>query len=346
MFNWNFQKAAMYLIDNSEQVQEDILIAENKKILLSFELEGLKIQNGIVEFKFKNEEESKNKFDINQIASLKWVNTGNYIIAYRYLEGECYVFAEDKFVGKFSALQMNKVDYLMTYDCVNKKYYIVSNYSFIAQSIIVGDCQIDAVNSIEKKMKNDIDLQLKLSDKTETMTLREFSDEVDKVMMLFSIRKNLTFWKYKNWNYYYATLYNNLVYNKRDTGQKGTKKFASMLKSIIHKLDKFRIKNENELISQLKKLYNDADEFDLDLTGKYYKSQPYDKMPTPEIVNWCSWNYNKSFLFEKKTEDDKKESTVEVVTSNENKDEEKGSKNPTSPIRLLYLDNKIETFFG
>ena len=119
-----------------------------------------------------------------------------------------------------------------------------------------------------------------------------------------------------------------------------------MLKSIIHKLDKFRIKNENELISQLKKLYNDADEFDLDLTGKYYKSQPYDKMPTPEIVNWCSWNYNKSFLFEKKTEDDKKESTVEVVTSNENKDEEKGKKNPTSPIRLLYLDNKIETFFG
>ena len=138
----------------------------------------------------------------------------------------------------------------MTYDCVNKKYYIVSNYSFIAQSIIVGDCQIDAVNSIEKKMKNDIDLQLKLSDKTETMTLREFSDEVDKVMMLFSIRKNLTFWKYKNWNYYYATLYSNLVYNKRDTGQKGTKKFASMLKSIIHKLDKFRIKNENELITQ------------------------------------------------------------------------------------------------
>ena len=93
--------------------------------------------------------------------------------------------------------------------------------------------------------------------------------------LVLSPTKLTTFWKYKNWNYYYATLYNNLVYNKRDTGQKGTKKFASMLKSIIHKLDKFRIKNENELISQLKKLYSDADEFDLDLTGKYYKSQPF-----------------------------------------------------------------------
>lgn len=63
MFNWDFQKAALYLIDNSEQVQEDILIADTKKVIATRALEGLKVQNGYVEFRFKNDSENNKKND-------------------------------------------------------------------------------------------------------------------------------------------------------------------------------------------------------------------------------------------------------------------------------------------
>ena len=58
MFSWDFEKATMYLIDNGEQVKEDILISDDKKILYSVPLEVIRNFSGYYELKEKEENDN------------------------------------------------------------------------------------------------------------------------------------------------------------------------------------------------------------------------------------------------------------------------------------------------
>ena len=58
IFSWDFKKATMYLIDNGEQVKEDVLKSDDKKILNSFPLEVIRNLSGYYELKEKEENDN------------------------------------------------------------------------------------------------------------------------------------------------------------------------------------------------------------------------------------------------------------------------------------------------
>ena len=145
MFSWDFEKATMYLIDNGEQVKEDILISDDKKILYSVPLEGIRNLSGYYELKEKEENENNNnnnkkiiksKFDINSYNSLKWTRPNGYLIGYKFNEAVCYVFKDYKFLGKYRAIEFTHNDYLLNYDTIHNRYYSALNYTLLYHSVI------------------------------------------------------------------------------------------------------------------------------------------------------------------------------------------------------------------
>ena len=373
MFDWNFEKAAMYLIDNGENIKEDMLISETKEILYSCELEGTQYKNSIIDFVPINNT-SSTAFPINSFNNLKWIYTGNNcIIAYKFADGECFVFKDNKYISSYNAIQISRNDYLLTYDREHCNYYLIANYAYTSQSVIVANLRNEAIQHVEQKIKSD--LKLKEIDFGKDYTndecnipfkcVNELYEYIEGMFILFGLRKNLCEWKYKNWNYFYTTYFDQTVVNRKMIDI-GIKQMNTRLKGLTNKIDKFREINEKELFRQLNNEFpNSVNDYDLDLDGKNRKqTQSYESVPKREKVNWCSWDYIANFLFEKKKEDKDVVATTTTTTTTTNVNDNNkvsspsnsGNNNnntgvyndtiePKTKIKYLYLENKIETFF-
>ena len=290
MFSWDFEKATMYLIDNGEQVKEDILISDDKKILYSVPLEGIRNLSGYYEFKEieenkddnnnetnkenkdnnnnnNNNKTIKTKFDINSYNSLKWTRPNGYLIGYKFNEAVCYVFKDYKFLGKYRAIEFTHNDYLLTYDNIHNRYYCALNYTLISQSVIFCDCFSESLSLLEKKIDDDININFNVNENN--FSYENFIKEMKEHFFKFSINKNRAYWKFKNWDYFYNSCYDNTINMGHGIGQTELRKFTSKLKNLVHKMEKIKKYNEIELYNQLKKIYKDIDKYDLDYKENY-----------------------------------------------------------------------------
>jgi hypothetical protein len=343
--NWDFEKAALYLIDHGQKVREPLLIPEKSLLLFQTKLEGVAKLHSKSEFKaLKN-----SIIDVSQYDLFKWVITKDNIIAYKLKEGTSYVFSRDankvkdykiKFESKqdlvdinvnvnvnqphegyseyivkgtyiitINSATLNKYDYSMCYNIQTQNYYLISSNNLISQSILVSntfqDQQINFENNLLGELGYSSIENFKNTFIETSQKFESFYNNFYDFFLLIETKRQSLYWKFRNWNYFYTTYFNNCYNIYRDFGGKDSNKLISLCKIISPRIEKTRRINEILLMRQLGE--NIVDNYDLDFENKgQEKSHLKDstkKIGIPsgaENVNWCSWGFTNKIILQKK----------------------------------------------
>lgn len=372
--NWDFEKAALYLIDHGQKVREPLLIPERSILLFQTKLEGVAKLHSKSEFKaLKN-----SIIDVSQFDLFKWVITKDNIIAYKFKEGTSFVFSRDQnmvkdykikfelnqdsagiqlsgnlqshndfseytvkgtYITTLNSAYLNKYDYSMCYNILTQNYYMISSNNLISQSVIVSNTFQDQQINLEKNLLSELGYSsfddFKINFIENSQKFCSFYNHFYDLFLLIESKRQGLYWKYRNWNYFYTSYYNNCFNFYRDFGGKESSRLISLCKIISPRIEKTRKINESLLMRQLGEYI--VNNYDLDLENKIQeKSQLKDStkksgIPSAaENVNWSSWGYNNKVILQKKSGQNESQDTKEIQ--------------PSEKKFGVYLENKNDYF--
>ena len=253
---------------------------------------------------------------------------------------------------------MTKNNFILTYDWVNKVYYIIINavVNLNSFSILISDT-FDNMNQKYKQvfnLENDNILKTKnyftnlldsKNKESQQFNFDTFTNELLNTMYLINTAmKYDMFWRYKNWSFYYNSLLDfiNNRYQEMNNNLEPNqyllpifKEYPISKKSLNKRVDKFNDFNKELLISQLDKElsenYKIVDIPEIENTRKYsvYNASPNKK-------NGGNWVSGTSLMFKYIYEKDKKGQKKKDETL-----EEKIKEYVMSYInKKIYLTNK------
>ena len=263
-------------------------------------------------------------------------------------------------IKKTSSLSLTKNNFILTYDIENKVYYIMVNavVNLNSFSILISDT-FDNMNKEYKLLFNLGEENFEKTKKFFTalpdnakdgkITFDNFANELLNILYLISTSmKYDTFWRYKNWSYYYNHLLdfiNNRYQEQNNNIDQNIyllpifKQYPMSKKSLNKRIDKFNDYNKDLIVMQLdKELNEDYKLKDIPETENTRKYSMYNASPNKKnLGNWISTT---SLMFKYKYQKDKKGQKKEEEKTDE-KLEEKVKNYVMSFIdKRIYLTNK------
>ena len=269
-------------------------------------------------------------------------------------------------IKKTSSISFSKNNYILTYDSINKIYYIIFNTFSQLNSLSILVCDtFNNMNLEYKKLfnfKNENFLQMKnffntalLGNQKKENELFNFDNITDQILnilyLVSSSMKYDIFWRYKNWSFYYNYLleFINNRYQEVNNNIDANfylfpifKEYPISKKSLNKRIDKFNDANKELLIQQLDKELNENYKLkeipEIENTRKYsmYNASPNKK----HIGNWVSGT---TLMFKYKYQKDKK---GQIKEENEKLDENIKSYALSYANKRIYLTNKRIFFLG
>ena len=248
------------------------------------------------------------------------------------------------FIKKVGAIHLHDKNYIITYDSINKVYYIIwSNFTQLNSFYILVSDTFQNMNYEYKHLLNFEGEKLSktinyfdsiFSNKENTkINIDEFTTEILNILyLLTSVMKYDNIWRYKNWSFFYNYL--NKFISNRQQELNNSSDLSSILfpieskmeissKTLTKRIDKFDEISKNLLFEQLDKELNE--EYNL----KYVISMENKKKSSinyiPNLRHIGSWESTSSLMFKYKFYKDKKvkrksdEEIKNYVLSYENK---------------------------
>ena len=257
----------------------------------------------------------------------------------------------DKIIGTLikttNSLMYSNEDYIVTYDNIHNVYFLMNKGTYTSLSIMISDTFISSSQELGKIFSLDFtsisEFFTKLFSSQTVVNFSEFiSQLINLSFVLSTCKKCDSFWRYKNWNYYYNSLldYANLKSQNWDDGVFGKEYTQSILtsknveiskKSLCNRIEKLAKKNKEDFIAQLPKEISELTmkeivSIDTDIENRKYMNHA---VPSPDSNNWGNWMSKVGLLFKEKK---KKNKLGEMITSMKGKN--------------IYIDNKIYFYFG
>ena len=126
-----------------------------------------------------------------------------------------YDTVKGTYIKTANSIQLSKYDHSFCYDSTNKVYYLMSNSSLVTQSILVANTYENYYSTIKNKLLNsqkDNSEETLLNSLLTCTSYNDFWLVYTNILLLINTKKPDLLWKYRNWNYYYNNLFDQ-VYN-------------------------------------------------------------------------------------------------------------------------------------
>ena len=299
-----------------------------------------------------NQNSKDNNIEIlyrNYIASQNKHDTQSKVPAKKEEKKEKTVLS-DKIIGTLikttNSLMYSNEDYIITFDNIHNVYFLMNKGTYTSLSIMISDTFISSSNEIAKMFLLNFTSITQFFNKlfsSENVSFTELLSQLINLALVLSTSKKCdSFWRYKNWNYYYNYLldYANLKSQNWDDGVFGKEYTQSILtsknveiskKSLSSRIEKLAKKNKEEFIVQLPKEISNLQmkeivSIDTDIENRKYMNHA---VPSPDSNNWGNWMSKVGLLFKEKK---KKKEFKAMMTSMKGKN--------------IYIDNKIYFYFG
>ena len=380
--NWDPMKTSLYLVDNSEEIKQGLLLGETPLVLFQCKIKGVKSGE-------ENFDMQENPiFDVYHFDSLKWVLTNEYIIAYKFREGACAIFNkspindnEGTLIKKCNAVVFQNENPEICYDHQQKVYFILKGTQFLNESIVILDTFINPSKSylslfnINTSTLNEYFLSF-INDKEDIdITFDNFMDNLLTLTLIQgTIKKPDSYWRYKNWDYYYSYLQEESTkINESTSGTRYKQPFLidNTIRNISNKtfkmrVDKYSMKNINTILNQLPPEINSHNYKLVDVihikddyvSKKRYRNQ--NALPDINQMNWCYWVSKSGIMIKptntrKRDRKDYKKKQMKQQQTNINTISYKlnGKVNEYNKMlfksltnKRVFLDNKIYHYFA
>lgn len=253
----------------------------------------------------------------------------------------------DKIIGTLlktaNSISFGNNDIVITYDNIQKVYFVLTKGTLASLSICVIDTFIPYAKSMQNLFKIDYDELnsyfvngIKFIDDKFNFNL--FARKLTELALVMSSAKKCeSYWRYKNWNFYFNSLieyaklniYEDSIFAKKSSQSLLTGNRSEISKKALNnKIEKLANINKENLLKFLPKEFREL-----------YKCKEiapiYSSGNTTANDNWGNW-LNKSRLMFKRVKQKKKQNIQnnndEIINSVKDK--------------MLYIDNKIYHYFS